>query len=91
MPGRQEMKSGDSSTELLDQLQNIDIVYEQQLVQVKRSPELSQTLEKLRKRDCSRNRTHRRLRRVIIPSRISMNWGTSSSLLEEQAGSLLRS
>ncbi len=33
--------------ELLDQLQNINVIYEQQLVQVKRSPELSQALEKL--------------------------------------------
>jgi len=32
--------------ELLDQLQNINVIYEQQLVQVKRSPELSQALEK---------------------------------------------
>lgn len=44
-PGDEERKL---YAELLDQLQKISIVYEQQLVQSKRSPELSQALEKFK-------------------------------------------
>jgi small-conductance mechanosensitive channel len=71
-------------TELIDQLQKIDIVYEQQLVQVKRSPELSQTLEQLKQEMAGETG---QAGEPSYPFSYLDELGDKLFLLEEQAGS----
>ena len=73
-------------TELLDQLQKIDIVYEQQLVQIKRSPELSQTLEKV-KNETVQGPDTSKVKEGYYPFSYLDELGNKLFLLEEQAGS----